>query len=422
MLFEEVYNILNNQVTFSSKTRALRIYIAIIGFCMSGFFGFDKYLPFHNLVYIVTYIHLAIFLINTIVLFLFLIKKKKLKIYHFMHLCTMWLLIVLAEVVQTYIRYHQPISYTMIEALFLLNPLMSVLCFCQFGITYSDEEIICDTFVAISTITNFISTLAFVLYQYYGNDILLLGNNAMFRNGSVRIIIGEMLIYPMIMISISRLIEKKHNIIDILNIVFGLFSVVFVARTRAVMIGIVLAILLYILVRKDLNIYLRILIVTTVTVLLVVFVLSYSGILNQISLYLNSDWGILRRYDTVKFYLNQFYHYPLLGMGLLGGSKNLPFSELLFGPYGVYYRGDVGAIGFINAYGIIGLLWLIMLFKNLIQTGINYKKNGYLIIITLYCAVTMVSLDFMNSNRSMYLFILLTLFYYAKHRPNIQEM
>lgn len=419
-LNEEVECILNNQVKYSSHSRALKIYVGLIGFCMSGFWGFDKYLPFHALIYVVTYIHIAIFTINAIVLFLLLLKKGKIKIYYFKNICVLWLFVVFLEIVQTYIRYRQPIIYTLIEALFLINPLMSVLCFCQLNATYSDEEIICDTLVYISAITSFISVFAFFLYQKYSIDILLLGANAMFRNGTVRIITGEMLVYPMIMISLSRLVEKKYKVIDLFNIVFGLTSVFFVAQTRAVIIGIILTFLLYISVKKNLNRYLRLFIVTVILIILILFALSYSGILSRITSYLNSDWGILKRYDAIKFYINEFLQYPILGMGLLGGSKNLPFSELLFGPYGVYYRGDVGLIGFINAYGIIGFIWLMMLFKNLIQTGLKYKNNGYLLIITFYCAFTMISLDFMNSNRSMYLFVLLVLFYFAQRNQSLQ--
>lgn len=407
---------MNNQKTNTSDSRLLKIYILIIGICMSGFLGFDKYMPYHEMVYFVTYIHLAIFFVSFIFLFYFILKNKKLKFFSFRRICISWTLIVIIEFIFSFIRYQQPFFFTLVEAIFVINPLISMLCISQFEHSDNNEEIITNTLLQISAITNIVIFVAYVLFTYQGIDLLKIGDSALFRNDTVRINSGEMIIYPMIMISFSRIFEKKHNLVDMVNLIFGLINIILVAKTRMVFLGIIMTALLYIVIVKNVNIIIRIMVILAFVVMSCFSIVYMDDLLSEAGTYFSSDMGIQRRFDAIDFYSNQFFENPIFGMGLLGGSKNLINSELLYGPRGVFYRSDVGIIGFINAFGIVGLIWVGYSIIIMLKAGKKSTKNHHLLICTLYSLLTTVSLMFMDSGRSMYLFIMLYLFYFQRNR------
>ena len=119
------------------------------------------------------------------------------------------------------------------------------------------------------------------------------------------------------------------------------------------------------------------------------------------------DAGIAVRFRAIRHYLSHFYEYPLTGVGLISASKSLPGWQVLYGPYGQYYRSDVGLIGLMSQFGMLGLLWA----AGFLWGGFRRARKSrglygrFVWMLLTFLTVSLVNLSFLDPGRCMYLFI-----------------
>ena len=146
----------------------------------------------------------------------------------------------------------------------------------------------------------------------------------------------------------------------------------------------------------------------SVSVILVFFGNQYFAA--YINDYINNDYGLLNRSEAIVFYLNQFIHKPMFGMGYIGTDRSSVTSLLLYGPNGNYYRGDLGVIGLIDEYGIAGLIWTLYFLYGIYCMGKNTTIYAQIIrFVVFYYVISLVNLSFMDSERLLFVGITILL-------------
>lgn len=93
-------------------------------------------------------------------------------------------------------------------------------------------------------------------------------------------------------------------------------------------------------------------------------------------------------------------------MGFISTKKTLSGWNLLYGDSGIYYRGDVGVIGLLNAYGIVGFIWSCLFLKRIYNSAVdNTTYSLSLKFIVIYFVISWANLSFMDAERLLYMII-----------------
>ena len=157
---------------------------------------------------------------------------------------------------------------------------------------------------------------------------------------------------------------------------------------------------------------------------------TVSGFASSFLSELDSDVGINMRFETINFYMQQFYKHPVLGMGFIRSSTtNTTLYGLLYGcgQYaGYFYRDDVGIIGVINERGICGIIWycsaLILMLGQIISLyRYNKKKNVWMLCMWVYILICSINIIWVNSLRITSLTIVIALVQHYYYRMRCSE-
>ena len=122
--------------------------------------------------------------------------------------------------------------------------------------------------------------------------------------------------------------------------------------------------------------------------------------------------GTLLRFSAYDYYLKHMFTNGVIGLGFTSLAN---YDSILSGPYLTYNMSDAGYIGFIGAFGISGVIFLVLLLRKLYTNWIKvdckqFTENKILII---YLLITSISVIFNDPQRSMLLPICLTIFEYT---------
>ncbi|NCE77812.1 hypothetical protein [Turicibacter sp. TS3] len=166
-----------------------------------------------------------------------------------------------------------------------------------------------------------------------------------------------------ILFSLESIINGDKKIKNIICCLLGLINVIFVAKTRMIMLILFISMLFMIFYKFKKN-AVKIIIILTILIISSTFLLKTE--IAQIYLEsvqnIDSQFGI--RNETIEMYMGQIKKHPLIGMGFIRDMENSPATILLRGPRGVFTRTDVGIVGFTNCFGLLGLIWYgILIFK-----------------------------------------------------------
>lgn len=387
-----------------------KLFILLIAICMTNFFGFYKFLPLGSTLYSVDFMFVCVTAISFIIILACTMNKhgKTSLNIQYRGLAIALICLVLFEIPYTYLQYHQPISQALKEGLYYVIPLLCYFAYSQFSRRGGREKEIFNIVVKVSIVASAVAVIAFILYTYFGVNFLRLtdASKENFRFGTIRFGVGAAFVHLGLIISLSRILHKAHSKLDIINIILGSIQIIFVNKTRTIMLYFVVVLLLAIVTERKVKKFWKILLyIASLLCLITVFLFS-----DQISLnltdYFNADAGIAMRYNTIKFYMEQFFRKPIFGMGFLSASKDLAGWNLRFGPAGYFYRDDVGIVGLINALGLFGLLWVVCFLLSLNKKRKHMDKMNSAIIrnMLIYFTITMINLSFMDNQRIMYVF------------------
>ena len=395
------------------KDRKVDVCIWIIFILITNFFGFYKYLPLGEKIYSVDYMLISCFLFSCILLLKKIITNhgKLVKGYFFSYGMVLLALVVL-EAIVTFGQYRQPLVLTIKEAFYYFVPIVTYLAFCQIKRHVTVEKV-CRILTKVSVIASSISILAFISYTYLGVNFLKLSTvgDESFRNGTIRFGVGGLIVYISVIVSMTRVLRKTYHNIDIYNIVLGLLQIIFVNKSRITILYFIVVFIVVAIREKKTNKFFKCFIVLIILIMGVWALNFLENISSEISTYIDEDASLFVRLEAIEFYMEQFKQKPILGMGLLSADQTANNWRLVSG-YNTshfYYREDVGAIGLLNKFGIVGVLWVICFLKK-IWKRVSAEESEHSMIcqnIIIFLIVTMISLSFMDYQRVMYIFILL---------------
>lgn len=395
------------------KKNSGEVFIWLIAICMTNFFGFYKFLPFGKIFYSYDFIHISVCLVSLFFLLYRALTWKKLRVKGVcIRIYSILLMLVVIEVLWTYSQYHQPISLTFKEAFYYFVPFLGYFTFLQYkdDVKFND---VADIIVKVSLITSIVALIVFFLYTFAGINILQLNDSAPenFRNGTIRFAIGSIVANIGIVISITRLMQRNINKLDGFNTVLSILNIWLVDKSRTALLYIVIMILIAFLIGKKQKIFWKVIIFFAIIACAMGVLVSFDTVSNVVTSYFNADAGIMIRFKTIEFYIDQFTTHPILGMGLLSSSKDVSGWQLLYGPAGYFYRDDVGIVGLLNKFGLCGLFWVVLFLQKLVKKRKRTQSQGYEVIrnIVIYCAVTMINLSFMDFQRVFYMMDLMIL-------------
>ncbi|MCD8363296.1 MAG: O-antigen ligase family protein [Lachnospiraceae bacterium] len=387
-----------------------KIFLALVFVCMTNFFGFYQYLPLGDRLYSNDYLYILIFLASILSLILAVSRNGKFRISgEFTGIWLMLLLLIVVEVFWTYSQYHQPIILTLKEAFYYIVPFVSYQAYLQFKDRICFDEV-ANVLINVAIISSIVAFIAFFLYTFAGKNVLLLDDSSAqnFRYGTIRFSVGGMVLPFSVIISAVRVMRNQYSKKDIINLILAMLQLILIVKTRTVLLYLIATLLMCYMFEKRTRSWKKFLLVIGIIACVVGALISKDTFAYAAAAYVSSDTGIMIRFQTMSFYVNQFLNHPILGMGLLSARKGIAGSELMYGPTGQYYRSDVGLIGLLVTFGICGLLWVIVFLKSTLQKIRKNDNNETTIIkwCILYLVITLINLSFMDSSRVMYVFIL----------------
>ena len=387
-----------------------KAYIFAVLLCLSDFLGFYKFLPLGSSLYKWDLIYAYILIFSIIFILLkagkenvsFWTKKIKYSIIGLM-------VLTLIEILLSSLNYKQSAFMLMKEASYNIVFAVMLYSFSIINFSFITKEWLCKKIVLFSVLSSFSAILFFVLYSAFSFNPLQLSENVT-RNGTIRFVIGTGIVILALIISFTKFLNKSATKLDVINILLGTIQIYYVNKTRSIILFLIILFCIIILKTKRTNNLLKIslFLLISVSVILVFFGNQYFAA--YINDYVNNDYGLLNRSEAIVFYLNQFIHKPMFGMGYIGTDRSSVTSLLLYGPNGNYYRGDLGVIGLIDEYGIAGLIWTLYFLYGIYCMGKNTTIYAQIIrFVVFYYVISLVNLSFMDSERLLFVGITILL-------------
>lgn len=387
-----------------------KAYIFAVLLCLSDFLGFYKFLPLGSSLYKWDLIYAYILIFSIIFILLkagkenvsFWTKKIKYSIIGLM-------VLTLIEILLSSLNYKQSAFMLMKEASYNIVFAVMLYSFSIINFSFITKEWLCKKIVLFSVLSSFSAILFFVLYSAFSFNPLQLSENVT-RNGTIRFGIGTGIVILALIISFTKFLNKSATKLDVINILLGTIQIYYVNKTRSIILFLIILFCIIILKTKRTNNLLKIslFLLISVSVILVFFGNQYFAA--YINDYVNNDYGLLNRSEAIVFYLNQFIHKPMFGMGYIGTDRSSVTSLLLYGPNGNYYRGDLGVIGLIDEYGIAGLIWTLYFLYGIYCMGKNTTIYAQIIrFVVFYYVISLVNLSFMDSERLLFVGITILL-------------
>ncbi len=239
------------------------------------------------------------------------------------------------------------------------------------------------------------------------------------RNDSIRIAmfsLGNIMVYY----NFYRIIKeqpKRRVTFNVVQFVLGLYCVIFIQQTRALIFACILSLAVMFLLHSENPLST----LRNYAIVIVVFVILYStGVISQ---YIDSFTGseiknTLVRQEAINYYLSYWVEHPLLGMGL---SNN---ESLVHGTSGTYYMSDVGLVGMMAKCGIFAFLlyllilvrWIAIIIRLRKFSAESMKDSVLLVGLLIYFFSPLYSLSFFNSAWSLTVPLSISIFEYMNHK------
>lgn len=316
----------------------------------------------------------------------------------------------LFQCILTELKYQQGFSYIFRVSIYYFTLLIYLL------LSYflrNDYKKIKGYFKNVSLFFSIILILQYFLYNELGITFLKLDLSIGQRFGQARISVGIFMIVVGVVLSVSSIIKcinnkEKLRKIDLLVVVLGLIDVIFVSKTRSIIISLIVSILgmSFLLIRNK-KTKAIIIILLIITGGLVINTEMFNKFVNLKNTEYSENSNI--RQEASKYYIEKIKESPIVGIGFLH-SKNKydPAYSFLRGEKGKYFLDDVGIIGFTTTFGIIGLIWyLIIILKcfKIIIKKFKYKTiydNGESVGLFIFILLSTFTIIFTDSTRIFY--------------------
>ena len=393
---------------------ACMVYLFFLLLCTTQLLGLYVHLPIIGELYSTDFTFLSLFLIAVCSLIYTAARTRHLRLSaRFLPLLGALCFLILLEIVLSYLRLRQPIQLVVKEGYVYLIPPLCFLALLQYPEIRRRDFLprFMGLVVLFSVLSSLVALCAFTLYSLWGVNLLKVElTREMFRYGTLRLRVQGVVVYTGLIISLTRLLHRRARYMDALNLTLGLVNVLFISKTRTAMLYLGLTFFWMAMTEKRVHPLLKLLSFFLLYLLLVAAVALSDRLIPAVRAYMEQDPGIMVRFRAIDHYLAQFRAYPLTGIGFISNSKSIPGWELLYGPRGQYYRSDVGAVGLINEFGLLGLFWVIwFLLSSFRRAGRSSAVLPRVIrSLVVFLTVSMVNLSMMDPGRCMYIFLVCT--------------
>lgn len=373
---------MNNKVSFMNKI----ILLVLLFLNESLFFLYD-----------ISKLIKIIFIVLSFVLFVVIIlKDKNKKKYNFKYEIIIFLALVAVEPLNAQRMFNQPLSigYQFIGFYFAYLD--------YFYISYlfrnkiDGQKVIEDLIIFVSIVGGIIYGIQYVKYP----SIILKGIDYRLnsRFGQARLYIPTGLYLLSYYISMMKIFFKKGNlVINILCISLDLFILIYATQTRMIVFSVIAgSIIMFILLINKLSLIKKILLFIMIIgvsfyVASSTSFLQDSTITKMIDMTNQDDNSYTTRLDEIKFYENEFTNNIIFGRGEISSVSNPIENGVAY----QYFIEDVGLIGTIFKWGILGLIIIIIAIIKIIQILIMfYDKDNYTYYISLGFFISILLMSF----------------------------
>lgn len=407
----------NINVSRLLNRKGIEIILFWIILATTSFFGFYVLVPGADQFYTVDFSMICLLFFSLVYVVAVDIKKTSILYVHGTYTVILFLLVILSliEFIMSRIRYGQPLMASFKDFIYYTATFIVYMAFIIDRNDRVSVKTLADYLVKFSIATSIISLFLYYAYTYLHKNIINLNDtdSGNFRNGTIRFTIGATVIVLGMIISMTRAIQRQVSRIDIVNIILGVINLLLVSKTRTIIAYIFVIICINAAFGKRTNGVVRFLSVLGL-IFSVIYLISQGVTLITTSVndLVNSDIGVRHRIYTIDFYWKQFVGSPWWGMGFISGDKAYPNWDLASGDgkRGTFYRDDVGIIGTLNEFGMIGAIWMIAFFITIWYKVTRYSvqdNDPYLIYreiiknILIYMAISLINLSFMDPPRVM---------------------
>ncbi|WP_414841210.1 hypothetical protein [Enterococcus saccharolyticus] len=208
----------------------------------------------------------------------------------------------------------------------------------------------------------------------------------------------------------QNIIEKKEFSFYILLIIIALYTLLFISDVRMVFLTCVILVI-YSLLKLLLNKFN--LLAKIIIWMLFFVVVSFSIYRLELFQVLIGDGqksaSVFYRFEVIGYYVNYFFDNLIFGFGYSESVKS------------IYSITDIGMLGFIFKYGLIGLIWTVLLFIYLFFKSIKTNTSS-IDLILIYLLITSISLSLFDSQRMLYFPILLSIVNSFKRGSKYEEV
>lgn len=390
---------------------ACMVYLFCLLLCTTQLLGLYVYLPVLGTLYPTDFSFLTLFLTAAVSLTHTALRTRRLRLSsRFLPLLSALCLLILVEIAVTRYNIRQPLRLIAREGFFYLVPPLCFLALIQYPEIRRADFLprFMGLIVLFSVLSSLVALCAFTLYSLWGVNLLQVElTREMFRYGTLRLRVHGIVLYTGLIISLTRLLRGQAGGMDALNLVLGLINVLFISKTRTVMLYLGLTFFWMMMTEKRVHPLFKLFSLFLIWLAVIAATAVSDRLIPAVREYAERDPGIMVRFRAIDHYMAQFRTYPLTGIGLLSSSKQIPGWELLYGPRGQYYRSDVGAVGLINEFGLLGLFWVIwFLFGSFRRAGRSPLVLPRVVrSLVVYLTISMVNLSMMDPGRCMYIFL-----------------
>lgn len=378
------------------------VYVFLLLLCSTNFLGFGDRIPGLNLVKITARTSFCFLIVAILILILKLCIDGKLYIDGlFFGVLFTFILFIIFESVISYVKYSDlgGSAITVVNsALHYISPFLAYWAFIQFKIDKNARYAILEKYIlAFGFISNLVAIFSFLLFERFQINILGIDTTVMqnFRNGSIRFGIGDFCVLLALFICLIKVLDNKASLYHLSILCMSIYQYVFITKTRMMIFTIIVLIVFSIVILNRRGVLSK---ATTVFILVcaALFVLAnYKSLYVYVNSYISEDHSILTRFSEINYYYEHFLTEPLLGSGFIN-PKSEAFYLFEGGITGRWSKTDLGVLGFLFQFGIVGIVIVFQYIRRQIHTLkiSNSKYNKILVLIVVYEIITMMSLFF----------------------------
>lgn len=385
--------------------RLTRSFLYLTMIASSSMFGFYSLLFSGNGVYFTDATAIGILFLSTT----YFVLRGKLRIYKDTEskAASAFLLIVVAELIYSYLSYStvQSVRDTLKESIYYISMVLFYYALRDSLKSENDLYNAITCVIDVGVICSIIAIISYVLLDRFGINILNMDTSgySFIRYGKPHYMVGSMVVIPAALFQFIRIINAKQKN-EIWKFLLLLTHIIIVGKTRTVIFFTIASMLFYYVFfygKSIKRVYKTIVLFLFAIVFVMVEMQEIMGTITS----LLADNSVSFRLNAIEFYLQQIANKPILGMGFLSATSPMT-AKMLYGPRGQFYRTDVGIVGFLDCFGLLGLVFFICVIwcaYKIIKNNKKSRLNGYLSIFTLYIVMSAVNLFFMDSFRLIYM-------------------